>query len=50
LDELLNVNPELWRQEFSAIDRYLGEFGERAPAALKGELERTLERVHSSQL
>jgi len=50
LDELLNVNPELWRQEFSAIERYLGEFGERVPAALKGELERTLERVQSSQL
>jgi phosphoenolpyruvate carboxykinase (GTP) len=49
LDELLTVSPELWREEFAGIDRYLGEFGDRVPRSLKVELKSALERVHSSQ-
>jgi phosphoenolpyruvate carboxykinase (GTP) len=50
LDELLNVNPALWREEFAGIERYLAEFGNRVPEALKRELQDALKRVHSSQL
>jgi phosphoenolpyruvate carboxykinase (GTP) len=49
LDELLDVSAPLWREEFEGIERYLGEFGERVPAALKAELKGALQRVHSSQ-
>ena len=49
LDELLNVNPELWREEFAGIQKYLEEFGDRVPAALSAELKGALQRVHSSQ-
>ncbi len=49
LDELLNVDPELWREEFAGIQKYLEEFGERVPAALSAELKGALQRVHSSQ-
>jgi phosphoenolpyruvate carboxykinase (GTP) len=50
LDELLHVNPELWREEFAGIKKYLEEFGERVPAALSAELKGALQRVHSSQV
>jgi phosphoenolpyruvate carboxykinase (GTP) len=50
LDELLTVDPVLWQEEFAGFGQYLGEFGERVPAALKGELEAALQRVHSSQV
>ena len=50
LDELLNVNPELWREEFAGIQKYLEEFGDRVPAALSAELKGALQRVHSSQV
>jgi phosphoenolpyruvate carboxykinase (GTP) len=50
LEELLAVNPALWQEEFAGIDRYLGEFGERVPAALKSELSGAVQRVHSSQV
>jgi phosphoenolpyruvate carboxykinase (GTP) len=50
LDELLTVSPALWREEFAGIDKYFGEFGDRMPESLKGELKRALERVHSSQV
>jgi phosphoenolpyruvate carboxykinase (GTP) len=49
LDELLSVSPPLWREEFAGIGKYLEEFGERVPQALKAELEAAVERVHSSQ-
>jgi phosphoenolpyruvate carboxykinase (GTP) len=49
LDELLAVNPTLWRAEFESIGKYLVEFGDRVPAALKTELAGALARVHSSQ-
>ncbi len=45
LDELLTVKPSEWRSEFEGIDRYLGEFGQRVPQALKKELADALERV-----
>ncbi len=48
LDELLAVNPGLWREEFAGIDKYLGEFGDRVPQTLKAELESALDRVHAS--
>ena len=50
LKELLNVNPKLWQEEFAGIDKYLEEFGDRVPAALRTELKGALERVHSSQV
>ena len=50
LDELLNVSPRLWQEEFAGIDKYFGEFGDRVPESLKGELKRAIERVHSSQV
>jgi phosphoenolpyruvate carboxykinase (GTP) len=50
LNELLDVDPKLWREEFAGIDRYFQEFGERVPAALRTELKAALERVHSSQV
>jgi phosphoenolpyruvate carboxykinase (GTP) len=49
LDELLNVSPRLWQEEFAGIDQYLSEFGDRVPRSLKAELASALERVHSSQ-
>jgi phosphoenolpyruvate carboxykinase (GTP) len=49
LNELLAVDPKLWQEEFAGIDKYLAEFGERVPAALRSELRGALERVHSSQ-
>jgi phosphoenolpyruvate carboxykinase (GTP) len=50
LDELLTVDPKLWREEFAGIDKYFAEFGDRVPQSLKAELESALERVHSSQV
>ena len=50
LNELLAVDPKLWRDEFAGIDQYFKEFGERVPAALRAELKAALERVHSSQV
>jgi phosphoenolpyruvate carboxykinase (GTP) len=49
LEELLAVSEPLWRDEFAGIDRYLAEFGDRVPAALKDELKDARARVHSSQ-
>ena len=49
IDELLTVDPKLWREEFAGIGQYLGEFGDRVPQSLKAELNGALERVHSSQ-
>ena len=50
IEELLTVDPRLWQDEFAGIDKYLSEFGERVPQALKSELKGALERVHSSQV
>ena len=40
MTELLHVDREGWQQELAAIGAYFAEFGERMPAALKGEQER----------
>jgi phosphoenolpyruvate carboxykinase (GTP) len=50
LEELLAVHPALWQEEFAGIDQYLSGFGGRVPASLKAELQRALQRVHSSQV
>ena len=50
LSELLAVDPKLWQEEFAGIEQYLGEFGDRVPAALRTELQGALARVHSSQV
>jgi phosphoenolpyruvate carboxykinase (GTP) len=50
LDELLNVSPSLWQEEFAGIDAYFGEFGDRVPQPLRAELRSALEKVHSSQV
>jgi phosphoenolpyruvate carboxykinase (GTP) len=48
IDELLEVNPALWREELVGIGRYFEEFGPRIPAALKSELAAALQRVTSA--
>jgi phosphoenolpyruvate carboxykinase (GTP) len=50
LEELLAVSPQLWHEEFTGIEKYFAEFGERVPQSLKAELKSSLERVHSSQV
>jgi len=50
LGQLLDVSPTEWQKEFTGIESYLGEFGERVPEALKNELADALKRVHSSQV
>src|SRR5882757_1436221 len=45
LDDLLAVDPELWREEFQGMASYLSEFGTRVPQALEDELARATERV-----
>ena len=49
IEELLNVDPKLWSEEFAGIAKYLSEFGDRVPASLKAELDGAVARVHSSQ-
>ena len=41
LAELLHVDAAAWREEVAAIREYLDSFGERMPAALKAELDKT---------
>ncbi|HLZ99547.1 MAG TPA: phosphoenolpyruvate carboxykinase (GTP) [Steroidobacteraceae bacterium] len=45
LDELLAVDPVLWRTEFKGIGEYFAEFGTRIPPALATELNDSLARV-----
>jgi phosphoenolpyruvate carboxykinase (GTP) len=45
LDELLAVDPVLWRAEFEGVADYLDEFGTRVPRALVAELSESLVRV-----
>jgi len=45
LDELLAVDPGLWRAEFEGLSTYLSEFGARVPPVLAAELAQSLERV-----
>jgi phosphoenolpyruvate carboxykinase (GTP) len=40
LDQLLAVDREGWKAEMDAIAAYLGEFGDRTPAALKADRDR----------
>jgi len=45
LEELLAVDPGLWRAEFKGIADYFGEFGTRIPPALATELNDSLTLV-----
>ncbi len=45
LEELLAVDPALWRAEFKGIADYFGEFGTRIPRALATELNDSLTLV-----
>src|ERR1700693_5123739 len=45
LEELLAVDPALWRAEFKGIADYFAEFGNRIPPALATELNDSLARV-----
>jgi phosphoenolpyruvate carboxykinase (GTP) len=45
LDELLAVNPPLWRAEFEGIGAYLAGFGERVPQALTQELQNAIAKL-----
>jgi phosphoenolpyruvate carboxykinase (GTP) len=45
LDELLAVDPALWRAELGAVGEYLAEYGDRVPQALKDELADAFKRV-----
>jgi phosphoenolpyruvate carboxykinase (GTP) len=49
LHELLDVDPELWREEFAGIARYLDDYGARLPVALKQELDDARRRVAAAQ-
>jgi phosphoenolpyruvate carboxykinase (GTP) len=49
IEELVTVHPKAWAEEFQGIEKYMAEFGERVPVALKNELTAALTRVHSSQ-
>jgi phosphoenolpyruvate carboxykinase (GTP) len=40
LDQLLEVEPHAWREEFAAIGAYLDEYGARTPEALREECRR----------
>jgi phosphoenolpyruvate carboxykinase (GTP) len=39
LDELLTVDPDLWRAELPLIDEHYEQFGDRLPQALRDELD-----------
>src|ERR1700761_1521006 len=45
VEELLAVNPKLWQEEFSGIEQFLSQFGNRVPETLKSELEGAKKRV-----
>jgi len=45
LEELLTVDPTLWRAEFAGIADYLDEFGARIPTAMREELDASRKRV-----
>jgi phosphoenolpyruvate carboxykinase (GTP) len=45
IDELLAVDPDLWRAEYAGIESYMAEFGDRLPAALKNELQDAQSRL-----
>ncbi len=45
VEDLLAVDPTLWRQEFAGIEKYVSQFGSRVPDGLKSELERATQRV-----
>jgi len=45
LAEILSVNPEAWRSEAAAMGEYLDEFGARAPAALRQQLQGLQQRL-----
>ena len=40
LDQLLSVDPAAWHREIDDIGRYLGEYGDRTPAALHEQVRR----------
>jgi phosphoenolpyruvate carboxykinase (GTP) len=45
LDELLSVRAEEWRAEAADMDKYLDEFGDRTPAALRAEVKALQQRL-----
>ncbi|MGA2188727.1 MAG: phosphoenolpyruvate carboxykinase (GTP) [Steroidobacteraceae bacterium] len=45
LDELLAVDPALWRAEFEGLAAYFSEFGDRVPLEFHMELGNALQRV-----
>jgi phosphoenolpyruvate carboxykinase (GTP) len=45
LDELLAVDPALWRAEFEGLAAYFSEYGDRVPLAFHMELGNALQRV-----
>jgi GTP-dependent phosphoenolpyruvate carboxykinase len=45
MDELLAVDPALWRREMQEIGEYLRSFGSRMPPRLLAEHHKALERL-----
>jgi GTP-dependent phosphoenolpyruvate carboxykinase len=45
VQQLLSVDPALWRKELTEIRDYLGKFGARVPAALLEELRSMQQRL-----
>ncbi len=46
LVEILSVKPDAWRKEVADIRSYLGEYGDRTPAALYDELDGVEQRLN----
>jgi len=45
LREILSISPAVWKKEVADIRHYLGEYGERTPAALYQELDTVEKRL-----
>jgi phosphoenolpyruvate carboxykinase (GTP) len=46
IEALLSVDPHPWHEELTDIGKYLSEFGDRVPQAMKAELATSLERLN----
>jgi len=45
MDQLLSVDHDAWQREVESQERFLGEFGDRLPKELRGELDSLKQRV-----
>ena len=45
LEDLLSVDPELWRQEVEGIREFYAKFGDKLPQRLRDELDALEKRI-----